>query len=172
MSNNTGLSFLEILNIILSSISAVGSIATIITLIFSIRKLFGELIIKGELPTRNSKCYFINIYNPRVFDKEVVSISFVKGNPKKSNSHYFGVLRNEKYAEHINAKKHFVIPKNDSISIEIPTKTIISEYNCIGEAWGKPYDTIYISINDNNGKRYYINTHYNIEFFKKFNTKK
>lgn len=172
MSNNTGLSFLDILNIVLSSISAVGSIATIITLFISIRKLFGKLIIKGELPIRNSKCYYINIYNSRVFDKEVVSISFVKGNPKTNDSHYFGVLRNENYAELINAKKHFVISKNDSISIEIPTKTIVSEYINIGEALGKPYDTIYIAIKDNNGKRYYINTHYNIDFFNKLNSEK
>ena len=167
LNTDTGSSFWDIINIVLSFISAVGSIATVITLVITLRKIFGKLKIKGKLSIKHSGHYYIDIYNNRSFDSEVESILFVKGNPRFLNSCIFGSLNNDCYKEMINSKNNFVIPKNDYISIDIPTKNIISNYESIGESLGKPYDTIYISVNDNRGNSYYIKTGYNIDFFKR-----
>lgn len=160
---------LEVFQLIVNIMSLLASIATVMMFLKIYWDLNAKLKIKGELPFLKCEHYNIYAFNRKVFDAEIISISFSKGNPSGSNGHIFGTINNLDYPEFINSKNnYFIIPKGDSIIISIPLETIIKQYDAnIGEAFGKPYDNIFICIRDNCGRRYNINTNGNIDFWRK-----
>lgn len=160
---------LEVFQLIVNIMSLLASIATVLMFLKIYWDLNAKLKIKGESPLFKCGQYNIYIFNRKVFDAEIITILFFKGNPSSSNSYIFGRLNNLNYPELINPKSNnILIPKNDSIIISVPLETIVKQYdNNIGESLGKPYDNIYISIRDNCGKRYNINTNGNIDFWRK-----
>ena len=158
------------LNLALEIIQAIGAIATAVSVILLLTKLSKKLKVSGEMPIKNSNEYLVSIYNNTPYDNEITSIQFWKGNPigafSSSPSLFFlvdlsytGQLINEN-------TQNIILPKDSYVDIPIPCCDIALHYEKIGEAIGKPYDTIYILIRDRRGHKYCINTHYNVDMFR------
>lgn len=158
------------LNLALEIIQAIGAIATAVSVILLLSKLSKKLKVNGEMPLKNTNEYLISIYNNTAYDNEITSIAFWKGNPLgalSTSPSLFFLVDLSGTGQPINENTHnIILPKESYIEIPIPCRDIALHYEEIGEAIGKPYDTIYILIRDRRGNKYCINTHYNVDMFK------
>ena len=72
---------MENFKLILSCLDAIGSIAAAITLFIGLQKMSHKLKIEVEFPVKNSKILLLTVYNNTMFDNEIRSVNFYKGNP-------------------------------------------------------------------------------------------
>ena len=153
----------------LEIIQAVGAIATAVSVILLLLKFKKRLAISGEILIRNTERYLIRIENNTLYDNEIESITFWKGNPIKTTTTpvLFFCPELSTLGQQINKNTHnVIIPKGVHIEILIPCHDIAIHYEGIGEAVGKLYDTIYILVKDLRENKYCINTHSNIDVFR------
>ena len=147
---------------------ALGSIAAVVGVIITLASYRKKLKVTGEFPIRNSNVFVIRIANSRNCDNEVKSIDFIKGNPRKSESHIFHSVSFSGYTEHLNpTTNNIIVPHSSYVDIPVPCKCVACNYKKIGEAFGKPFDTIFVQVRDVNGNTYSINTNANVNFFRK-----
>lgn len=153
----------------LEIIQALGAIATSVSVILLLLKFNSKLKIRGEIPIKNGEEYLVSIYNNTVYDNEIVSISFWKGNPLSlfSSPTLFYSLNLSSTGHPINENtQNIILSKNSYIEIPISCHDIALNYDTIGEAIGKLYDTIYVLVKDRRGNKYCINTHSNVDMFR------
>ena len=153
----------------LEIIQAVGAIATAVSVILLLLKFKKRLKVSGEIPIRNAGEYLIRIENNTLYDNEIVSITFWKGNPVNlmTSPVLFFSPELSSIEQQINENTHnVIIPKDSHIEIPIPCYDIAINYEHIGEAIGKLYDTIFVLIKDHRGNKYCINTHSNTDMFR------
>ena len=155
--------------LVLDVIQAIGAIATAISVIILLSKFSTRLKVRGELSRNNWSEYIISIFNNTSFDNEIKSILFWKGNPKgllSSPSVFYAVDMSSIEKPRNEITGNIILGRDSYIDIPIPKKDIVSHYNEIGEAIGKPYDTIFVQVIDRKGHSYCINTHANIDMFR------
>ena len=156
-------------SLIIDIIQAGGAIATAVSVIILLSKFNTKLKVSGEMPIKNSRNYLISIYNNTAYDNEITSISFWKGNPVKLSStpSLFYSPELSSLGLQTNKNTHnILLPKQSYIEIPISCSDIALNYECIGEAVGKLYDTIFVLIKDRRGNKYCINTRANIDMFR------
>lgn len=153
----------------LKIIDAIGSVSAAIGIVIALNKFSKKLKVVGEFPVRNRGTYLLSIYNDTVYDNEIKSITFFKGNPQSSrteSSAFWSLYFNDFDLPKSANTKNIFVEKGGCVEIPIPCKLIVKNYDIIGEAMGKPFDKIYISICDKNGRYYYISTNENIDYFR------
>ena len=156
------------LTILFQLIGATGAIATIIGLFIKLEPYRLKLKVTGEFPIRNSNVFVIHIKNTRNSDNEIKSIVFIKGDPNKFNHHIFYSVSFDDYGEYLSPVTNNILVHHSSyVDIPVSCKCVVCNYEKIGEALGKPFDTIFIQIQDTNGHTYRVNTHANVEFFRR-----
>lgn len=152
-------------------VGTLGSIATVVTVIITLASYRTKLKVSGQFPIRNSNEFVIRIANTRKCDSEIKSIVFFKGNPNKSDSYVFHCVSFSDYNEHLNpTTNNIIVPHASYVDIPVPCKCVACNYKKIGEALGKPFDTIFVQVKDVNGNTYSINTNANVEFFRKLSS--
>ena len=160
---------MEAFKLVLEVMQAVGAVATAISMIVLLSKYRTKLKVDGEMPIKKANQYLIRIYNNTAYDNEITSISFWKGNPVNllsSPSLFFSVeLSSTGHPTNENTR-NISLPKESTVEIPISCQSILLNYDNIGEATGKVYDTIYVLIRDRRGHKYCINTHSNIDVFR------
>ena len=160
---------MENFKLILSCLDAIGSIAAAITLFIGLQKMSHKLKIEVEFPVKNSKILLLTVYNNTMFDNEIRSVNFYKGNPSNlfSTVSMFCSINLPDYSLDINPNTgNVIISKGSYVEIPIPCQYIACNYANIVEAIGKPYDKIYLAVRDRCGKTYHKNTGENIDFFR------
>ena len=156
------------LDIILRIITSIGSIATSTTLIITLLSFRPKLKVVGEIPINKPNTYVISFINNKMYNIEVKSITLFKGNPRKSNSHAFHSVDLLQYNDLINPiTNNIMVSKGESVEIALPFTIITNNYKVIGESLGKVLDNIFVLIKDNKGSSYCLNTHHNIDYFRK-----
>ena len=161
---------MEDFKLFLSIVDAFGSVATAIGLFITLFKFKKKLKISHEFPVKNSDILLISINNNTIYDSEIKSISFSKGNPKhilKESNIFYTVSFNEFDLTLNPNTNNIVVPKGTIVEVPIPCKCIACNYESIGEAFGKPYDSIFVVVRDNKGHTYSKNTQVNIDYFRK-----
>ena len=161
---------MEDFKLFLSIVDALGSVATAIGLFITLFKFKKKLKISHEFPVKKSDILLISINNNTIYDSEIKSISFSKGNPKhilKESNIFYTVSFNEFDLTLNPNTNNIVVPKGTIVEVPIPCKCIACNYESIGEAFGKPYDNIFVFVRDNKGHTYSKNTQVNIDYFRK-----
>lgn len=158
------------LELVFEIIGAVGSISTAISVIILLFKFRKKLKITCTFPLKNSGIFLITIYNNTMYDNEIKSICFSKGNQKniwKQSNMFFYVNFNDYSLEINQHTKNLIVHKESYIEIPISHKCIACNYETVGEMFGKPFEKIYVCVTDKNGHKYYLKTGVNIEYFRK-----
>ena len=154
---------------VLSIIDAVGSISAAIGIFVTALKFRKRLKIKCEFPIRKTDTFLITAYNNTIYDNEIQSVCFCKGNAKnllKESTIFYCVNFNNMNLTLNPNNECVIVPKGTFLEISVPCKSIADHYNIIGEAIGKPFDKIHVIIYDKNGHSYCLNTHRNIDYFR------
>ncbi|MBR2883173.1 MAG: hypothetical protein IKB93_00120 [Clostridia bacterium] len=161
---------MENFELILIILDAVGSISAAIGIIVSLVKFSKRLRIIGEFPIRKTDTFLITVYNNTLYDNEIKSICFCKGNAKNlfNESSIFYCVDFNDFNLTLNPNTECaIVPKGSFIEIPVLCKCIACNYNIIGESIGKPYDKIHVLIYDKNGHSYSLNTHRNVDYFRR-----
>ena len=157
------------LELIFEIIGAVGSISTAISVILLLFKFRKKLKITCSFPLKNSEIFLITIYNNTLYDNEIKSVCFSKGNQKsifKESNIFFVVNLNEYNLEINQHTKNIIVHIESYVEIPISHKCIACNYETVGEMFGKPFEKIYVCVTDKNGHKYYLKTGVNIEYFR------
>ena len=130
---------MEDFKLFLSIVDALGSVATAIGLFITLFKFKKKLKISHEFPVKKSDILLISINNNTIYDSEIKSISFSKGNPKhilKESNIFYTVSFNEFDLTLNPNTNNIVVPKGTIVEVPIPCKCIACNYESIGEAFG------------------------------------
>lgn len=157
------------ISIVLEVIQAIGAIATAISVFIIIKKMRKKLIVSGEVPIRKNKVFVITVTNNTDCDSEIIAINLFKGSPRSFNSVLFDSIGFDSLGVSLNSStNNIIVPSKSTINVAIPFSFIVNSYDkTVGEMIGKPFDTIYVEVKDNHGYRYYLNSKYNIDFYRK-----
>ena len=161
---------MEEFKLVLSVLDAIGSISAAIGIIIALLKFRRRLKIKGEFPIKNSGTFLITVYNNTIYDNEIKSICFCKGNPKSiwGDSSIFYSIEFGDFDLEVNPNtRNAIISKGSCIEIPVQCKCVACNYEIIGESTGKLFDKIYVLVRDKKGHTYCLNTHENIDFFRR-----
>lgn len=161
---------MEEFKLVLSTLDAVGSISAAIGIIIALLKFRRRLKIKGEFPIKNTGIFLITVYNNTIYDNEIKSVCFCKGDPKSllgDTSIFYSIEFSDFDLELNPNTKNAIISKESCIEVPVSCKCIACNYETIGESMGKPFDKIYVLVRDNRGNSYSLNTHENIEYFRR-----
>lgn len=161
---------MEYLKLFFEIISAAGSVSTAISVIVLLLKFKKKLKIDCSFPLKKSDIFLITIYNNTVYENEIKSICFSKGNLKniwKESNIFYCVNFNDFDLEINQNTNDIVIHKDSYIEIPISNKCVACNYETFGEMYGKPFEKIYVCITDKNGHKYHFKTGVNIEYFRK-----